>query len=220
MTNPRRRPLPLHPARAVSSLLLVLALLGAGCTLAKRLAYEGFDRDDWQQPERVVADLALAPGAKVADLGSGGGYFTFRLARAVGPSGRVYAVDVDAGMNEHVAGEAAEQELANVATVLAAQDDPRLPERVDLVFSCNTYHHLENRAAYFRAVREQYLAPGGRVAIVEFRPDVTGHSTASETIEQEMTAAGLRLVKRFDYLARQHFLVFASETVDPEEAAR
>ena len=220
MTNPRRTTLRPHLARALASLVLGLALAGAGCTTAKRVMYEGFGRDEWQQPDRVVSDLALAPGASVADLGSGGGYFTFRLARAVGPSGRVYAVDVDRGMNEHVAGAADEQGLANVTTVLAAADDPRLPEPVDLVFTSNTYHHLENSAAYFRAVRERHLAPGGRVAIVEYRPDVTGHSTARETIVQEMTAAGFRLVKAFDYLERQHFLVFAAETIDPEEAAR
>jgi predicted methyltransferase len=218
MPNPRR-PTP-RPHITAIALLLGLALLAAGCGAAKRLAYEGFGRDEWQQPERVVADLALAPGAKVADLGSGGGYFSFRLARAVGPSGRVYAVDVDAGMNEHVADEAADQGLANVTTVLAAFDDPRLPERVDLLFTSNTYHHLENRTAYFRTVRERYLAPGGRVAIVEFRPEKFSHSTARETIDEEMTAAGFRLVKAFDYLDRQHFLVYAAETFDPEEAAR
>jgi predicted methyltransferase len=210
----------MRPHLAAPAVLLGLALLAAGCGAAKRFAYEGFGRDEWQQPERVVADLGLAPGAKVADLGSGGGYFTFRLAHAVGPAGRVYAVDVDAGMNEHVAGEAAEQGLANVTTVLAATDDPKLPERVDLVFNCNTYHHLENRAAYFRAVRERYLAPGGRVAIVEFEPEKFSHSTARETIDQEMTAAGFRLVKAFDYLERQHFLVYAAETLDPDEAVR
>jgi predicted methyltransferase len=215
----RRRPTS-RPHLAASAALLALALLAAGCGAAKRLAYEGFGRDEWQQPERVVADLGLAAGAKVADLGSGGGYFTFRLARAVGPTGRVYAVDVDAGMNEHVAGEAADQGLANVATVLAATDDPKLPERVDLVFNCNTYHHLEGRAAYFRAVRERYLAPGGRVAIVEFKPEKFSHSTARETIDEEMGAAGFRLVKAFDYLERQHFLVYAAETLDPEEAVR
>jgi predicted methyltransferase len=195
-------------------------LLASGCTLAKRLAYEQFGRDEWQQPDRVVADLGLAQGAQVADLGSGGGYFTFRLARAVGPSGRVYATDVDEGLNDYVAEESAEQGLTNVTTVLAAPGDPRLPEPVDLVFTCNTYHHLENRAPYFRALRETQLAPGGRVAIVEYKPEVTRHSTARETIEQEMTAAGFRLVKSFDYLERQHFLVFAGETLDPEEPAR
>lgn len=204
-----------NPSRAVALAGLVALLLLAGCGAVKRCAYEGFRRDRWQQPERVVADLALAPGAKVADLGAGGGYFTFRLARAVGPEGRVYAVDVDEGMNEHVAEEAVEEGLANVATVLAAADDPKLPEPVDLLFTSNTYHHLEEREAYFRGVRERYLAPGGRVAIVEFRPEKTSHATSRETIEAEMTAAGYTLVKAHDYLERQHFLVFSPEAEEP-----
>jgi arsenite methyltransferase len=217
----RRRPTP-RPHLALSTLVLLASalLLGSGCTFVKRMAYEGFGRDDWQQPDRVVAELGLAPGAKVADLGSGGGYFTFRLARAVGPTGRVYAVDVDEGMNEHVTDEAADQGFSNVTAVLAASDDARLPEPVDLVFTSNAYHHLSERVVYFRRLREAQLAPGGRVAIVEFRPEVTSHATARETIEEEMTAAGFRLVKAHDYLERQYFLVFTTETVDPEQPVR
>jgi predicted methyltransferase len=205
------------------STVIVLAgalLLGGGCTFVKRMAYEGVGRDDWQQPDRVVADLGLTPGATVADLGSGGGYFTFRLAQAVGPTGRVYAVDVDEGLNEHVTAEAADQGFANVTAVLAATDETRLPEPVDLVFTSNVYHHLSDRVVYFRRLREAHLAPGGRVAIVEFRPEVTSHATARETIEEEMTAAGYRLVKAHDYLERQYFLVFAAEAVDSEQPVR
>jgi len=207
-------------SRAAALAVVACALLAAGCGALRRCAYEGIGRDDWQQPERVVADLALAPGARVADLGAGGGYFTFRLARAVGPGGLVYAVDVDEGMNEHVAKEAAAQGLANVRTVLAAPDDPRLPEPVDLLFTSNTYHHIDERTAYFRAVRDRYLAPGGRVAIVEYRPGTGSHSTARDDVESELEAAGFRLVKSFDYLERQHFLVFSAEPADPSEPPR
>ena len=207
-------------SRAARLLVMGLALLLSGCGALKRCAYEGFERDRWQQPERVVADLALAPGARVADLGAGGGYFTFRLARAVGPAGLVYAVDVDASMVDFLTEEAAEQKLDNVRPVLAGSDDPRLPERVDLVFTSNTYHHLESRAAYFSALRERSLAAGGRVAIVEYRPDATSHATARETIEEEMAEAGFRLAKSFDYLERQHFLVFEVAGGNPEEPAR
>jgi predicted methyltransferase len=202
------------------ALLATSLLLGSGCTFVKRMAYEGFGRDDWQQPDRVVAELGIAPGAKVADLGSGGGYFTFRLARAVGPTGRVYAVDVDEGMNEHVTEEAADQGLANVTAVLASTDEARLPEPVDLVFTSNAYHHLSERVAYFRRLREAHLSPGGRVAIVEFRPEVTSHATARETMEEEMSAAGYRLVKAHDYLERQYFLIFSAEAVDAEQPVR
>src|SRR5574341_1008495 len=79
--------------------LAVLMALTGGCTDLKRFSYEGFGRDGWQRPEEVLRAVGVRPGDHVADLGSGGGYFTFRLAKAVGPTGKVYAVDVDKGLN-------------------------------------------------------------------------------------------------------------------------
>jgi predicted methyltransferase len=208
-THPRPRAR--RPA-AVLALAVLVGLAGA-CTQVKRCSYEGFGRDDWQQPDRVVAALALAPDARVADLGSGGGYFTFRLARAV-PAGRVYAVDVDADLNSYVAGRAREEGLANVQAVLAEYADPKLPEAVDLVFTSNTYHHLQDRTRYF-ADAKRYLRPGGRVAILELSKApswfLPSHTTAAATIRSEMEAAGYRLVEAHDFLERQHFLVFAAE---------
>ena len=209
-----------YGSRAVGVAVAAGLALLTGCGPLKRCAYEGIDRDEWQQPARVIADLALAPGTKVADLGAGGGYFTFPLAAAVGPTGVVYAVDIDEGMNAFVLREAHERGLANVRTVLAAEADPRLPEPVGLFFTSNTYHHLEDRTAYFRSVRERHLAPDGRVAIIEFRPNVTSHATERETIEAEMAAAGFRLAKSFEYLERQYFLLFTADGANPEEPPR
>jgi arsenite methyltransferase len=184
-------------------------------TELKRWGYEGWGRDGWQQPNRVLAALELAPGQRVADIGSGGGYFTFRFARAVGPEGRVFAADVDAEMNDYVAQRAAELGLENIETILAATDDPRLPtDGVDLIFICNTYHHLGDRIAYFRGLR-RYLRPGGRVAIVDFRRDSnflirwSGHFTDADEMRRELKAAGYSPVANHDFLSRQHFLVFA-----------
>jgi cyclopropane fatty-acyl-phospholipid synthase-like methyltransferase len=197
--------------RAAVLALAALAGLAAACTQLKRCSYEGWGRDEWQQPERVVEALALEPGARVADLGSGGGYFTFRLARAV-PAGRVYAVDVDADLNAYVAERAREEGLENVQVVLADYADPKLPEPVDLVFTSNTYHHLEDRTRYF-ANAKQYLRPQGRVAILELSEApswfLPSHTTSAETIRSEMEAAGYRFVEAHDFLERQHFLVFA-----------
>jgi ubiquinone/menaquinone biosynthesis C-methylase UbiE len=169
-------------------------------------------RDSWQQPKAVIQSLNISPGALVADLGAGGGYFTFGLAEAVGPEGRVYAVDIDRDDLEYIARYAREKRIANVEVVQAVEDDPRLPEQsTDLIFTCNTAHHLSDRAAYFRsAVR--YLRPHGRVAIIDYTPTgfawLFGHATAKEVIRQEMETAGYRLIEEFDYLSKQHFQVF------------
>lgn len=197
-----------------AALLVAAALLTAGCTALKRYAYEGFGRDGWQQPEKVVQSLALKPGDRIADLGSGGGYFTFRFSQAVGPSGKVYAVDVDREMLEYVAGRAKDDGHLNIETVLARYEDPRLPESgVDLIFTSNVYHHIEGRVKYF-ANAAKYLRPGGRIAIVDFdgrhwTATFIGHYTPVEVIRKEMEEAGYRLERELDFLDRQSFLVFS-----------
>jgi predicted methyltransferase len=187
---------------------LVALLVALGCGPLERFGYEGFGRDRWQQPERVVAALAIAPGARVADLGAGGGYFTGRLADAAGPTGVVYAIDVDPEMTEHLE----EHAPPNVKVVLAPYDDPALPEPVDLIFTCNTYHHIRSRTDYFRNAR-RHLAPGGRVAIVELArrgwlQRIFPHFTAPQTIQAEMEAAGYRQTAEHAFLERQSFLIF------------
>jgi arsenite methyltransferase len=192
-----------------------IAAFCAGCTQLKRFAYEGWGRDKWQQPEKVIASLQLQPGACVADLGSGGGYFTFRLAKAVGPTGHVYAVDVDQGLIDYIADRARDEGADNISVILAKYEDPLLPEGgVDLIFTSNTYHHLEERVVYFRNARK-YLRPEGRVAIIELAgkgwfDSWFGHWTSSETIRAEMEAAGYHLQHEYTFLPRQFFLVFTT----------
>jgi ubiquinone/menaquinone biosynthesis C-methylase UbiE len=203
----------------LAGLTLCLLLL-PGCGWLKRLAYEGTGRDGWQQPERVLEALALAPGERVADLGAGGGYFTFRLAEAVGPAGRVFAIDVDPDMIAYLDGRIRNEGVANVETVLAGPDDPKLPaDGVDWIFTCNTYHHIEERAAYFARARRG-LRPGGRVAVIDLRPHglfqrIFPHATEAATVEAEMREAGFRLAARHDFLERQSFLVFEPEAQAP-----
>lgn len=200
---------------AVVACLLLIAL--PGCTAWKRCAYESSGRDEWQRPEAVIAALGIRPGDRVADLGAGSGYFTVRLARAVGAEGRVYAVDVDAEMNAYLRERLASEGIDNVEVVLGEYSDPKLPDgRIDLLFTSNTYHHLRDRAEYFRGVRAD-LAPGGRVAVIEYdgREGLfvkwMGHHTDKQEILSEMQAAGYRLVEDVDILDRQSFLIFAPE---------
>jgi arsenite methyltransferase len=194
-------------------LVLAIALLMAGCAQLKQCAYAGINRDEWQQPQKVIAALKIQPGASVADLGSGGGYFTFRLAEAVGPSGKVYAVDIDRDMVDLIAERATKEERSNVEVILARPEDPSLPKAgVDLIFTSNTYHHIEDRVAYFANLRK-YLRRNGRVAIIEFdrRGWLEGllrHYTPSEFIKREMEQAGYMLQQEFDFLNRQSFLIF------------
>jgi ubiquinone/menaquinone biosynthesis C-methylase UbiE len=196
---------------AVVAVLLVV--LGSGCGRLKRFGYEGIGRDRWQKPDQVISSLGIESGQHVADLGAGGGYFTFRLAGAVGPEGKVYAVDVDPDMTGLLEGRVSDEGADNVEVVLAEYHDPLLPPTgVDLIFTCNTYHHFEDRVAYFQGA-SRYLRPGGRVAIVEgagksWFSKIFSHATPADVIRTEMETAGYRLLEAHDFLPRQHFLVF------------
>jgi ubiquinone/menaquinone biosynthesis C-methylase UbiE len=198
----------------INYLTLAILVCLAGCAQLKGCAYQGINRDAWQQPQRVLESLKIAPGMIVADVGAGGGYFTFKLARAVGPSGKVYAVDVDREMIDLITDRAREENAANIATIVGAADDPRLPASgVDLIFTANTYHHIENRVRYFANLRK-YLRPGGRIAVIDFdrRGWLEGllrHYTPKEFIQREMEQAGFVMQQDLEFLDRQSFLIFA-----------
>ena len=117
-------------------------------------------------------------------------------------------------MIEHLQQRARDEGYPNVEAVRGDVDDPLLPEdSLDLVFTCNTYHHLPDRIAYFARLKK-YLRAGGRVAVIEFNGEgwfqkLFKHSTDAEVIRSEMQAAGYRQERSYDYLPRQHFLVFS-----------
>jgi arsenite methyltransferase len=204
----------LQRATKLVKIQLLILFLIAGCARLKQCAYEGFTRDQWQQRDRVIESLRISPGDRIADLGAGGGYFTFSLAKPVGPDGKVYAVDIDEEMTDLVAQRAKKDAVGNVEVILAKPDDPLLPSPgVDLIFTSNTYHHIENRVNYLTNLRK-YLRPNGRIAIIEFdrRGWFAGmfkHYTPSEFIKREMEQAGYSLQNEFNFLDRQSFLIFA-----------
>ena len=213
----------------IRSLLIALALLWAPPLLAQhgeQPMHQGFSgaeqwskvfddpaRDAWQIPDEVVRALELTPEATVADIGSGTGYFAVRLARAV-PRGRVYGADIEPDMVRFLNERAAREGLANLRAVLATERGPNLPAPVDLVLLVDTYHHIGRRGEYFTVLKKM-LAPGGRVAIIDFRSDSpvgppARHRIAPRTVTEEMARAGYRLAGEHVFLPNQYFLIFAA----------
>jgi ubiquinone/menaquinone biosynthesis C-methylase UbiE len=128
---------------------------------------EAPDRVASLKVDEIVGRLSLKPGDVVADLGAGSGVFSVPLARAVGPTGKVYAVEVDQTLVDYIARKVKEQRVPNVQAVLGRFTDPALPASdVDLAFVHDVLHHVEDRAGYLKRV-VTYLEPGGRIAIVE-----------------------------------------------------
>ena len=168
-------------------------------------------RDEWQKPHEVIQALALTPDAVIADVGSGTGYFAVRIANMV-PKGRVYGVDVEPDMVRHLAERARREKRDNVVAVAGTPDDPRLPEKVDLILMVDVYHHIEDRPRYFRNLVAS-LKPGGRIAIIDFRVDSRegpprAARIAPDRVTAELEAAGYRLAAEHRFLPNQYFLVF------------
>jgi ubiquinone/menaquinone biosynthesis C-methylase UbiE len=172
-------------------------------------------RDAWQKPTELVAALGLARGSVVADLGAGTGYFSSRLAAAVGPEGTVLAVETEPNLVVHLRARAEREKTPNVVPVLASASEPRLPAGlVDLILVVDTYHHLDDRRTYLRALR-RFLRPDGRVAIVDWQKRALPvgppmeHKLPREQVLEEMRASGYRLAVEHTMLPYQYFLVFA-----------
>jgi SAM-dependent methyltransferase len=168
-------------------------------------------RDAWQKPHQLIQALALKPDAVVADIGAGTGYLSVRLAHMT-PRGRVYGVDVEPDMVRFLRDRAAKAGLANLVAVQAAPGEARLPEKVDMAVLLDVYHHIDDRAAYFRKLREA-LQPGGSVAIIDFRLDApqgppVAARVAPERVREEMARAGFLLAKEHGFLPYQYFLIF------------
>ena len=180
-----------------------------------RALFESSERDGWQKPFEVIRALGVRPGATVADIGAGTGYFARRIARVVGERGTGFAADLEPNMVVELRTSAERDSLGNLIPVLASADDPRLPDgTADLIFICNTWHHIADRVAYARRLKRD-LAPGGRVVIVDFykRALPVGppppHKLTAAEVQTEFEAAGYRLAKRIDeLLPYQYVLVF------------
>ncbi len=173
---------------------------------------ENPDRLAALQVPRVVEALELRPGMRIADLGAGTGVFSVPLGKAVGASGKIYAIDVDSGLLAIVAEKAKTEGLTNIQTVVAGATDPRLPEPVDLLFICDTMHHLPDQASYVRQF-SKLLRPGGRVVVIDFAEGhwPEGHEQFAITpaqVDGWMQAAGFRRTGRHTFLETNFFHVY------------
>jgi SAM-dependent methyltransferase len=178
---------------------------------------EGPDRDAWQKPDLIMDALGIGEGSVVADLGAGGGWFTVRLARRVGPNGTVFAQDIQRQMLEAIKRRVDREGLRNVDYVQGSIDDPRLPsKRLDAVLIVDTYHEVANPIALLRNVSASLNATG-RIGIVDFTLEGGGpgpplsQRKSEEKVIEEAQQAGLRLINRVNresFLEFQYMLIF------------
>ena len=223
-----------HVSSGVVGLIIVGCMVASGCHgngrdrgQSQNHGHEGLDdyiarqespdRAKWQKPNEVLAALALKPGERVADLACGPGYFTIPIARSVGPTGRVWAVDIEPRMLERAREHADAARLTQIDYVLAAADDPKLPPgRIDTIFIVNTYHHFDDRRAYVAKLR-QALAPGGRIVVIDFVPksrEERGFGPPLEmqlprsAVDADFAANGFTPAKVHEVLPEQYFVEY------------
>jgi ubiquinone/menaquinone biosynthesis C-methylase UbiE len=175
---------------------------------------ERSEREEEEAPSRALKLIGIEPGMVIADVGAGTGYFTRRMAKMTGPSGKVYAVDIQPRMIEALKRNVAKEQLGNVEAILSKEDDPLLPVgQIDLILMVDVYHEFAKPQAMLRKMREA-LKPGGRMVLLEFKkedPDVPirpEHKMSVEEARVEVEAEGFTLSKVISTLPRQHILIF------------
>lgn len=181
------------------------------------LGAEWLTRESRQREEdcdQLLKALDFQPGQTICDLGCGNGFYTLRIADAVGPEGRVLAVDIQQEMLHLLELRAKEGSYKNVEMVLGTEDDPKLPPKsVDQMLLVDVYHEFSKPAEMLKAMRKS-LKPGGQLILVEFRgeddevPIKPLHKMTKAQILKEIPANGYKLVKEYDKLPWQHVMWF------------
>ena len=175
------------------------------------------NREDVQKSPQIMKALAFRPGERVADIGAGSGYFTFQVAKAVGPTGSVLALDIAPEMLEYLDLRVKAQRVMNVTPRQVASDDPRLdPGSVDTILMIDAIHYVKDRTAYAKKLLPG-LAPGGRVVIIDYLPKPMSERPwgpppeqqfPREQMDREMAGAGFKVLAAYDFLPEQFFVVY------------
>jgi precorrin-6B methylase 2 len=171
------------------------------------------EREAEEAPSKAIAALGIRPGDVVADVGAGSGYYAVRLARVVGPGGRVVATDLQPGMLDIIRSKIARERLANVELVQGRADDPVLPpDTFDTILMVDVYHELAAPQVFVRKLKDA-LKPDGRLVLIEFRledprvPIREEHKMSVAQVRQELGADGFRIDRVIDVLPWQHIIV-------------
>ena len=171
------------------------------------------ERESEENPEVALDAIGIKPGMTVADVGAGTGYMSLKMAKRVGPTGKVYANDVQPEMLRRLRQNAAKEKLSNIETVLGTEADPKLPPgEFDLILLVDVYHEFSQPQKMLRKMREA-LKPDGRLVLLEYRkedptiPIRPEHKMSVQEVKIELEAEGFHLAEVIEKLPRQHILV-------------
>ena len=173
-------------------------------------------REEEENTKLTISKLPINENSKVADVGAGSGFYTFRIADRV-PKGKVYAVDIQQEALNYIKNKAEKQKVDNVITVLGTEKSPNLPENtLDLVIMVDVYHELAFPKEMLENIKKS-LNPTGKLLLIEYRgedPKVAIkplHKMTVKQVKKELEANGFKLTTNGQYLNIQHFLLFEKE---------
>jgi len=174
-------------------------------------------REEYQMKDEILEALDLKPGMYVADVGAGSGYFSIPIAKAVGPEGTLLATDIRQEMLDYIKRRSKIEKLDNIELLLSQPEDPMLPKgKADLILMVDVYHYIQERTAFGEKLLEG-LAPGGRLIVIDFLPKPweerpwgppPQQKLAEETLSGDLEKAGFKIIKKYDFLAEQFFVVY------------
>lgn len=176
--------------------------------------FEDPGREQKLQIDRVMDILGIRAGSNVADIGAGSGWFTVRAAQLVGPSGMVYAVEINRDYLEYIEKRAKRENLTNIRAVLGTDEDPRLPQKnVDAVLLLKTYHEVAQPIRLLKRTRES-MRPGALLGIIDRNGTGDDHGIGSDIVIKEAERAGFEIVGQYDFVKSEgvdYFLVLRAK---------
>ncbi len=211
----------MHTNRKIMlGLFLAVMLSGVFCFFSfGEPQTDGRDPDAWEarwnklQPvDKVMKAMGVKPGMNIGEVGAGRGRYAVLMAKGVGPTGKIYANDIDTGSLDYLNHRCKRDGISNIETILGTVTDPRFPKgKLDFVYFINTYHHIDKPVALLKKIIPG-LKPGGRLVIIEHAPEkATGmgsHCTPKETVLRHGKDAGYKLERIETFLEYDNIYIF------------
>lgn len=192
-------------------LLLFVLLFVSDCSFIKATMFNASASNKESRPELVIESIGISPNSIIADIGSGGGFYTLEFSKK---AKKVYAVDVDENLLAFVRKKAEEKKLENIEYILSEENNSHLPEgQIDIIFIRDVYHHLKNPVKYMKNL-QTHLKPNGKIVVIDYFESgwnfqsLTGHFTPEAKIRNEMEEAGFALIEKYKFLPKQSFGVY------------
>jgi ubiquinone/menaquinone biosynthesis C-methylase UbiE len=199
---------------SMKSFLVLLSLITSINLLSTSIAQNSY-RDSWQEPERIMDSLHIEAGMVIGEAGAGEGYFTFHLAKRVGPKGKIYANDIKRDVLKEIERKCVKENIKNIVTIVGKEDHPLFPEGLDMVVMMRAFHHFKKPVDWMKNVMSS-MKTGAKLVIIDLDPNKTGygwhHFMTREEVLATMAKTDFKLIRVYTFLERDNIYVYGLHT--------